>query len=204
MVDQKEKNLLLKIRELMFRLGIKSLTMDDIAQNLGISKKTLYLVVANKAELVDKVMDIALDEQRIACEGFMEQRGNAIDQLLKMYAQNSKMMGGINPSLIFELNKYYPESWNKLFAFRNEFIFNAVRANMEHGIASGWYRKDIDIDIIAKLYTSRALDIFNQDMFPPSQYPGKLVFRQMFIYHARGIASDKGLRYLEKELAVEF
>jgi AcrR family transcriptional regulator len=201
-VDDKEKKLLLKIRELMFKLGIKSLTMDDIAQNMGISKKTIYQYVENKAELVSKVMDITLDEQRIACARFMNNEGNAIDQLLEMYIQNSKLMLEINPALIFELNKYFPDSWSKLFVFRNEFIFNTVRANLEHGIKSGLYRYDMDIDIIAKLYTGRTLDIFNQDMFPPTRYPNRLVFRQMFIYHIRGIASTKGLEYLEKEFSL--
>jgi AcrR family transcriptional regulator len=201
-VDAKEKNLLLKIRELIFRLGVKSLTMDDIAQNLGISKKTIYQYVENKAELVDKVVEITLNEQRIACEEFLTDESNAIDQLLKMYSQNSKMFLDINPSLIFELNKYYPESWSKLFDFRNNYIFNAVRANMEHGIKSGLYRYDIDIDIIAKLYTSRTLDMFNQDMFPPNRYPSRMVFRQMFVHHVRGIASHAGLEYMEKEFSL--
>jgi AcrR family transcriptional regulator len=202
-VDDKEKNLLVKVRELMFRLGIKSLTMDDIAQSLGISKKTIYQYVENKAELVAKVMDITLEEQRAECAEFMRDDANPIDQLLKMYDQNSKMMLNINPALIFELNKYYPESWSKLFAFRNTFIFDAVRANLEHGIRKGLYRYDLDIDIISKLYTSRALDIFNQDMFPPNRYPSRMVFRQMFVYHARGIASQLGLEYLEKEFSLK-
>jgi len=187
----------------MFRLGIKSLTMDDIAQNLGVSKKTIYQYVENKAELVAKVMDITIEGQRLECEEFLKEEGNPIDQLLKMYTQNSRMMLEINPSLIFELNKYYPDSWAKLNNFKNEYIFDAVRANLHHGIGMGLYRYDLDIDIIAKFYTSRSLDMFNQDMFPPSRYPSRMVFRQMFVYHVRGIASPKGLEYIEKEFSLK-
>jgi len=186
----------------MFKQGIKSLTMDNIAQMLCISKKTIYQYVENKAELVAKVIDLTLSEQHIAFEDLMKEDGNPIDQLLKMYVQNTKMMQEINPALIVEMTKYFPDGWNKLLNFRNEFIFDAVRSNLEHGIKSGLYRPDINIDIIAKIYTMRALGMFNYDIFPPDVYPGELVFKQMFMHHVRGICSKNGIEYLEQEFSL--
>jgi TetR/AcrR family transcriptional regulator, cholesterol catabolism regulator len=201
-LEEKEKHLLFKVRELMFKLGIKSLSMDDIARQLGISKKTIYQHFENKADLVEKVMELTLEEQKEENEKIIVKDGNAIDQLLKMYMLNSRMMEKINPSLIFEMGKYYPETWKKLYSFRNEYLVDLVANNLLIGIKAGLYRYDIDVDIIARLYTIRALDMLNHDLFPPKYFPTKKIFSQMFLYHIRGIASHKGLQYLEKEFTM--
>jgi TetR/AcrR family transcriptional regulator, cholesterol catabolism regulator len=200
-VEIKEKNLLIKIRELMFRLGIKSLSMDDIAKQLGISKKTIYQYFESKADLIDKVLEMTLDEQKEDNERLISENKNAIDQLLKMYVLNSRMMEAINPALIFEMNKYYPESWKKLFDFRNGYLVDLVLNNLLQGIKSGLYRYDIDVDIVARLYTNNSLSMLNQELFPSKKYSHSSVFNQMFLYHIRGIASHKGLQYLEKEFS---
>ncbi len=200
----KEEQVLIKVRELMFRYGIKSLTMDDIAQHLGISKKTLYQVVSNKAELVDKVMVMTIAEQQQGIGCLQVTLENAIDEMLKIYQQHSVMIKRMNLALIFELKKYFTASWNKLEAFRNEFVFKSVCANIEKGKQSGLYRQEINTIIIAKLYASRVLDIINPDIFPREEFASDTLLHEMFLYHLHGIASEAGLKYLEEKVKLDF
>ena len=201
----KERNILLEVKKLIFQYGIKSLTMDDISQHLGISKKTLYLVVENKADLINKLIENTIHEHETEFCIIAEQPvKNAIEELLEIYRQNAAMAKSMNPSLLYELKKYYPESYEKLDAFRWDFIYKSIILNLEKGMGTGLYRKDINIHIIAKLYTSRTLEIFNSGLFPPDQFPPNIVLREMFIYHIRGIASSAGLQYLEKNTVIDF
>jgi TetR/AcrR family transcriptional regulator, cholesterol catabolism regulator len=198
----REQHILLKSRELMFRYGVKSLTMDDIAHHLGISKKTLYQVVANKAELVDKMMDITINERRIEC--IEAEAENAIDEMLNIYRNHSQMIKRINLKLVYELRKYFPESWQKMEAFRNDFIFKSVCENLQKGIKAGLYRSELNTVIIAKFYSARVFDLVNPELFPIGEFSSDSLFHEMFLYHIHGIASDKGLKYLKEHIKLDF
>jgi len=200
----KERQILIKSRELMFRYGIKSLTMDDIAQHMGISKKTLYQVVKNKADLVDKVVEMTIADQQSGISCTQIDTDNAIDEMLKIYEQHAIMIKRINLALTFELKKYFPESWHKLENFRNDFIFKSVCQNIDKGKANGLYRTDMDTIVIAKLYSARVLDIINPEMFPREQFLPDLLLREMFFYHLHGITSAAGLKYMQKHIKPEF
>jgi AcrR family transcriptional regulator len=203
-LTDKGKQILSKSRELMMRYGIKSLTMDDIAQQMGISKKTLYQVVKNKADLVDKVMDMTITEQQSGIGNMEAELDNAIDEMLKIYQQHAIMIKRMNLALTFELKKYFPESWHKLENFRNDFIFKSVCRNIDKGKAKGLYRTDVHTIIIAKLYSSRVLDLINPELFPREEFLPDLLLHEMFLYHLHGIASDAGLKYLREEVKAEF
>lgn len=199
----KETGILNRVRELMFRHGIKNLTMDDIAQNLGISKKTLYQIVDNKADLVNKILDLTLSEQKEGIQCIIESKENPIEELLDIYRKNSALARSMHYELTFELRRYYPESWEKLEDFRSEYIYGCIYRNLEKGIMQGLYRNDINIPILARLYSARVMDIFNPNMFPPKEFPVHTVLKEMFNYHVRGIASPAGICYLEEEVEVD-
>lgn len=202
--NDKDIYILLEARKLMFQLGVKSLTMDDIAKHLGISKKTLYQVVENKADLVDKVITYTLQEQKTEISKIINAENNAIEELLAIYKHNSCMSGKIHTGILFELRKYFPKSWAKMDNFRMETIFQHIAENMSRGIEQGLYREDIHIPIIARLYTARSIDVFNTDLFPSKTMSPNVVLREMFIYHLRGIASMKGIEFLENHIQVDF
>lgn len=203
MSADREQRLLIQSRALIFKYGIKSLTMDDISQQLGISKKTLYQYFENKADLVQKVMLFTIRAHRESCCEVQEKDINAIEELLKIYQSTAFITKQLNPSLNFELKKYYPESWNLLEKHKTEFIYNSLVNNIQKGIESGLYRADLNIPIIAKLYTMRVLEITNTEIFPPEEFPAALVLKEMFIYHIRGIASKNGLEFLEEKLKID-
>ncbi|RYD82598.1 MAG: TetR/AcrR family transcriptional regulator [Sphingobacteriales bacterium] len=200
----KEQQIIQKSRELIFCYGSKSLTMDDISQHLGISKKTLYQVVANKAELIDKIVQLTIDDHMDGVQCMVQGAENAIEEMLQIYRQNNAMMKKMNVSLAFELKKYFPESWEKLENFRNEFIHQSVIRNLTNGMQTGFYRDDLNIKVIATLYAVRTLDMMNTALFPPDEFPSNTILHEMFLYHLRGIASAKGLEYLEKNVVLDF
>jgi AcrR family transcriptional regulator len=184
----------------MFRLGIKNLTMDDIAQQLGISKKTLYQIVDNKAELVTKVMSSFLEEETQRAMNEVHTGENAIDRMLKMYQHHNRMAKRIIPSLSFELQKYFPDTWAVLSKFREDVVYPSICANIRSGIEAGLYRADINVEIIAWMYVSSRL--YNTESFSIENSYAEIL-TQLFNYHIRGIASAKGLKYLES-LQIEF
>ena len=202
-MTEKEKNILLQSRTLIFKYGIKSLTMDDISQRLGISKKTLYQFFENKADLIDKVIEFTISESKEMMMKSMDKSVNAIEELYAMYQTSTQIVKRLNPSLDFELRKYYPESFTQLEQFRNNFIYSLMIKNLEKGVKDKLFREDMQIDVIARIYTIAALEVFNNEVFPSEQYPSVKLVRELFIYHIRGIASKKGLDYLETSLKME-
>lgn len=174
--------------------------MDDIAQQLGISKKTLYQIVDNKAELVTKVMSSFLEEETQRAMNEVHTGENAIDRMLKMYQHHNRMAKRIIPSLSFELQKYFPDTWAVLSKFREDVVYPSICNNIHSGIQEGLYRSDINVEIIAWMYVSSRL--YNTESFS-IEYSYADILNQLFNYHIRGIASAKGLKYLES-LQIEF
>ncbi len=202
-MTEKERNILIQSRTLIFKYGIKSLTMDDISQRLGISKKTLYQFYENKADLISKVVAYTITESQEMMESAMARSNNAIEELYIMYQTSTQIVKRLNPSLDFELRKYYPESFSLLESFRNTFIYNLMVANLEKGIKDKLFREDLSADIIGRIYTLATMEIFNAEIFPPDDYPANHLIKELFTYHIRGIASKKGLDYLENKLKLE-
>ena len=202
-MTDKEKNILLQSRTLIFKYGIKSLTMDDISQRLGISKKTLYQFYENKSDLISKVIEFTITESKDLMTKATDKNANAIEELYTMYQTSTQIVKRLNPSLDFELRKYYPESFTLLESFRNSFIYSLMKVNLERGIKDKLFRDDLQADVIARIYTLAALEIFNTEIFPSEQYPTNQLVKELFTYHIRGIASKKGLDFLENKLKME-
>ena len=202
-MEEKEKEILESCAVLMFRYGIRSLTMDEISRNLGISKKTLYQYFENKADLIEKLLSVSINKQKQCFEYFRQGNKNPIQEMASIYKHNSVMFKNMNPSLIFELQKYYPKAWQIFDTFRSEFVLNSVADNLQRGVDTGLYRKDIDINIISRLYTFRITDVILGEVLPIGDYTHDQLMREMFYYHIRGIASRKGLDYLENEINLD-
>ncbi|MDQ3072683.1 MAG: TetR/AcrR family transcriptional regulator [Bacteroidota bacterium] len=196
---EKDQQLIGQAFKLMFSMGIKNLTMDDISRHLGISKKTLYRVVPNKSMLVQMLMENTIESNKKAITAIISKNLNAIDEIREIYRFNIEMFRNMHPSVGFELKKYYPEAWQLLENFKSGFIYGCVRENLKKGIEQKLYRPDINTQILGKLYTTRITEIFNSDVFPPDEFPREVVLKEMFKYHVRGISSAKGLKYLEGE-----
>lgn len=194
------KNILLKVRDWFMKYGIKSITMDDIAKELGISKKTLYQYVTDKDDLVGKVIDneIARRQEEI-CKCFRI-GFNAIEELFEISMYMNKILRNQNPATEYDLRKYYPHHYQKIAKTRREGIFNYILQNLKKGIKEGLYRKDLNIEIIARLYLLRSESIGTNDLFTIEEFTSDKLFTELLTYHVRGIATEKGILVLEEKI----
>ncbi len=193
--------LLVKAGELFFKYGIRSVSMDDIARELGISKKTLYLTVENKADLVHKSMVEWLKIDKEACNSIIDVKKNAIDELIEIGQHVREFLKGLNPSLMYDLQKYYPEVWKLNDLYKWDFIAPVIRANMLKGIEQGMFRDDLNVEMIARLYLVKTTSMLNNKTFPVDRFPLTDLYVEFLKYHIRGIASPKGNKRLDKILS---
>jgi DNA-binding XRE family transcriptional regulator len=199
MIDEL-KNIMLKVRELYTKYGIKSITMDDVAHEMGISKKTLYQYVTDKDDLVGKFIDNEIrTRQEEICKCFRIGY-NAIEELFEISVFMNKIMRDQNPATEYDLKKYYPQHYLKISKARREGIYNYILLNLKKGIKEGLYRKDLNAEIIAKLYLSRSESIHINDLFTIEEFTSMKLFVELLSYHIRGIATEKGIIVLEKKI----
>jgi len=194
------KNILLKVRELYMKYGIKSITMDDVARELGISKKTLYQFVTDKDDLVGKFIDneMALRQEEI-CKCFGK-GFNSIEELFEISIFMNKLIRDQNPTTEYDLKKYYPQHYQKTVKARREGIYSYILLNLKKGIKEGLYRKEMNKDVIAKLYLWRSDNTNLNDLFTVQEFGSIKLFVELLSYHIRGIATEKGILVLEKKV----
>jgi len=202
-MEEREVYIIEKAGELFKKYGIKSVSMDDIAQHLAISKKTLYNYFCDKAELVKKVVREYNCKNDIRFDEVINQKLNAIDKLLEVSRYLIEMLKEINPVIMYDLRKYYPELMKELVDDRRDHIFENIKSNIEKGISEGLYRDDMDIDIIATIYVSRMEGAIFEGKSFKIEYDQAKYFKEFFTYHIRGIASAKGIKYFENKIKNE-
>jgi len=189
--------------ELYMRMGVKSVNMDEVATNLGISKKTLYVYFDNKQDLVNHCFQKHYDLVSEMINTSVAQFENAIDELFAIDESCSLVMKQTNPYLLGELKRYYPNTWALIEQLKQKVLFNIMKKNLNKGIEQGIYRKEIDVDIIAKLMINRIDALINEEVFPLTHYDFRKLLTEIRIYHLRGIATFKGINYLEQKINEE-
>jgi AcrR family transcriptional regulator len=175
--------------------------MDDVARELGISKKTLYLFVDNKDDLVDKVMERHIQEDCGVWDALHNQSADALDEIFKVVQYNAQDLGKMKTNIIFELQRYYPETWAKIQNYTWDFLYKVVVGNLEWGIRDGIYRDDFNPEIIARLHIASSLHLFDERTFPVPPYSHETLFKEFMIHYLRGILSEKGLIKLKAKLS---
>ncbi|MDC0304220.1 TetR/AcrR family transcriptional regulator [Flavobacteriales bacterium] len=196
-MKEKAQIILGQVTILFMQYGIKSLTMDDIARHLGMSKKTLYQSFSDKAELVIKGIQSYMDEENKALCSIQEKSENAIEEMFLISQHVSQHLQSMHPSILFDLEKYYPAAFKKFNEYKTQIILACIARNIKEGIEQGLYRENINIPIVAGLYVGRMDIIFDQQLFPAIKYSPKDVYFEAIRYHIRGIASEKGMVYLK-------
>ncbi len=192
---EKEEEIFRRTGELYRKYGIRSVTMDDVARELGISKKTLYHFVRDKEELVKKVTDLDFREIHQCLGGSREQVGNAIEELLEISRFVSLHLKDYSPSFDYDLKKYYPEISEDIHRRKREVMFEMILQNMKRGKKEGLYRGELKEEIIARLYVSRLESMHDNPMFSVDEFISGEIFREIFTYHIMGIANEEGKRF---------
>jgi AcrR family transcriptional regulator len=201
MFTEQQEKWLRRIAELFMRLGIKSLTMDDVARELGISKKTLYQFVESKDDLVNKVIESHLSEECARSEEVAGGAKDALDEMLIVIRENIGDMQRMKANIIFELQKYHRDAWEQVQEYQRGFLYKVVRANLERGIREGYYREDFDVDIVAKLHLAQTFAIFDETWFPKPPYSGEILFKEAIMLYLQSILSEKGRQALKAKIS---
>ncbi|WBM73444.1 TetR/AcrR family transcriptional regulator [Saprospira grandis] len=198
-MDELQK--ILAAADKMFRqYGIRSVTMSDLARELGMSKKTLYVHIKNKQDLIMKVLQAHFDQEKRTCTLVQREAKNALEEMFLMGREIQKNIQHINPSLMFDLRKYHKAVWGEFDKFRKTFIFNMMKNNMDRGIEEGLYRPDLNADIVSRLYIGMVELFLDAELFPPDKFSRPSMHRAMMAYHLHGIVSDKGKAALKDYL----
>lgn len=187
-----------KSTELFLNYGFKSVTMDDIANNLGISKKTIYQHFSNKTQLVKETTLglFAFISRGIDCICSLEK--NPIEEIYEIKRFVMTHLKNEKSSPIFQLQKYYPKIYATLKTKQFEVMLGCVIQNLERGINQNLYRKTIDIEIISRLYMNTIIVLKDHDLFPSPQFNIPNLMENYTEYHLRGICTENGIKHLEK------
>jgi len=200
-MEKEIENILSLVSELYLKFGVKSVTMDDVSRHLGMSKKTLYQYVKDKNELVKMFVNFELEKNKHLFESVLMQNLNSIEELFEINKFIRKLIASYNPALEYDLEKYYPTLYTEMLKIRRERAYFTLLRNIEKGKEEGYYRSELNTDIIAKLYISRMEQHQHSKCFTTDDLSSLKVFNEMFIYHLRGICNTKGIEFLEQKLS---
>lgn len=192
------KTSILKKAEMLFmRLGLKSISMDDVARELGISKKTLYQFFQSKEDLVLQTISRHQCSEAEEVKRICATSTDALKEMLDIARHVLVQFQQMSPSTVFDLKKYYPEAWRIVEQVQREYVYGVLKANMERGIREGLYRDDFDTNILARLYVGSVRWLLDEELFPQTQFHWAQLYREFVHYHLRGIVSPKGLEKLK-------
>lgn len=180
------------------RYGIRSVTMDEIAGQLGISKKTIYQYFTDKDEIVEGVIDKEILDNECKCSGFIMASENAVHEVFMSLEEMEEMFKGMNPLIMYDLEKHHPKGHRKYRDHINKFMYQVMCENLQRGIKEGLYRPGINVDVVAKHRIESAFMTFNQDVFPHSRYLILDVARELGVLFMYSIATPKGVQFIEK------
>jgi AcrR family transcriptional regulator len=192
-------DILEKVRELFFKYGVRSVSMDDICRETGISKKKLYQWISSKNELVAKLLELERRSFEIIFENHNFDGVNSIDILLTVSKEVGERFWDVSPSMTFDLKKYYPDIYHKHIDERIEFVYEKMYRNIQKGITQGMYRDDLSVELVTRLYIRRLIDIHNPEFFPAEKFSFQTLFEVMFDNFIRGIANPAGIAYYETQ-----
>lgn len=198
-MDDQFRRILTGVRELSLKLGVRSLTFDVICKNLQITKSDLERYVSSESELVEKVLEFERESFKSIFDQHNFEEVNAIDILMIVSREVNDRFLDLTPSITSDLKTLYPDIYQHHFEQRIEFIFGKIKINIEKGIRQGIYRHDLSIELLARLYISRLIDLHNPVFFPPDKFSFPVLFEVMFENFIRGIANDEGLKYFKKQ-----
>ena len=196
-MKEKIEPVIRKVRDLYVKKGIKNVTMDDVASHLGISKKTLYTFFSDKDKLVEEVLFFHISEFNKIFMELAKQKMNAIEKLYKVSELVGQLIGSVPQVILNDLQKYHPEVLTRFVEFKRSHILYQVKRNIEEGIKEGLYRKNVDPEIASRSYLALSETLFDKTFFPKGKYKTGDVFNELFTYHIRGIASEKGLKHID-------
>jgi len=197
-IMEAKERILIKADELFMKYGIRSVSMDDIANNLGMSKKTLYQYFADKDELVDAVVDghiKMMQENCLLC------RNDARDAIHEIYISMERILtefNNMNPMLLHDMEKFHFKAYQRFREHKDKFLAQIIRQNIEWGISDELYRSDVNVDVMVKFRLESMMIPFNVGVFPPGKYNLGILSEAILEHFMYGMATIKGHKTIQK------
>ena len=186
--------------ELFMKFGIRSVTMDEIAAELGISKKTIYLHFEDKDAIVHEVATLRMTCEQAMSEEIYQLSSNPIDEVCREIEIFKTHAAALNPVIVYDLKKYYPKTWALFQEHKQTVFLDITKRNLREGVELGLYRSDINTEILSRLRMEEIDFAFDAGIFPQEKFHQFEVHKTFIDHFLRGILTQKGLDIYQKYL----
>jgi AcrR family transcriptional regulator len=183
---------------LFMQYGLKSVSMDDIANKMGISKKTIYQFYADKEALVAEVVKQITSENQFQCDNDIINSENAIHEIILAMEQMSKLFETMNPSILFDLHKYYPQAFKLFLAHKNDYVYGKIKQNINRGIKEGLYRDDLNLEIVSRYRVESIVIAFNPEFQSSVKSSLVSIAQELSTFFLYGVVNEKGYKLINK------
>ncbi len=185
-------------QELFMQYGIRSISMDNIAAAIGSSKKTIYQYYADKDSLVLDIVSSMLKANIQICETRKAAAENAIHEGFLAIDITTELFSRMNPMLVNDLHKYHPRAYKKFSDYKNDYLYGALKANIERGIAEGYFRDDIQVDVLARFRVESVMIPFFPDYYNRISSSLADIHKALFYLFLYGISTPVGYKLITK------
>jgi AcrR family transcriptional regulator len=196
-LENKER-IRVKAHTLFMQYGIRSISMDDIAYQLGISKKTIYQSYTDKDELVKAVVEAEIISNEACCVASCSSSADAIQEMFQVMEMVDEMLRNMNPAVLFDLQKYHADAFQVFERHKNGFVFNMVKENLLRGMEEGVYREDLQVELMAQLRVELIMMIFQLPFKTKIKLTPIEIERHLLEHYLYGVASPKGYKLIQK------
>jgi AcrR family transcriptional regulator len=193
-----EELILNKTRDLFFSFGLRSVSMDDVARQCGISKKTLYQHFADRQALVDAVADGFLSCHRSETLNCQASARNAVEEVSLQLQSPFALLAAVNYSFFRELEKYFPTTWQRILQYNNSTLRQIIGANLGRGIDEGLYRPELPIDRTVDIRLQQLRTALNPEGFSRGRPSSETLMRDLSAFYLYAICTEKGRKLIPK------
>jgi AcrR family transcriptional regulator len=184
--------------DLFMQYGFRSVSMDDIANKLGMSKKTIYQFYADKEELVTAIVKETIQENQDCCTADSKAAENAVHEIFLAIDMVTEMLGEMNPSLLFDMQKYHPQAFAIFQKHKNDFLYKVMKENIVRGIKEELYRPDVNIELISRFRVETMMLPFNPEFQQKIKLDMVSIHEELLMQYLFGLASPKGYKLIIK------
>lgn len=193
-----QEHIITESDNLFCQYGIKSVTMDDIAGKLGISKKTIYQHFKDKNALVIEIFRNKLDTQGCKMHENVSQSIDAVHEVFSAVTLTRSLLSKMNPTLFYDLQKYHPLAWKEFKVFREKELYQVIFENLKRGLKEGYYRPEINLEVLTRMRIEQIDMIFNQVAYPISEFNLSQVLIEITEHFLYGICTPQGHELISK------
>ncbi len=197
-VNEVKTSILQRAMDMFQRYGLWAMTMDDVCRDLAMSKKTLYQHFANKADLVDQAVRHVFGLHQFSMDQIAAEHENAIDRMISRYAFLMRMMESHGPNMMFPLKKYYPKTYDWLFAQRQRTMVEALVQTIKDGQAQRLFREDLEPELVAQIHFTTMVGLADSDAVTENFSQRRALIWTAISLFIRSISTAQGLNYFNE------